>query len=76
MSSDATQSDANLPARPVLKDALTVDGRQDIGAVPARGSGTPSSARHRAARHGALASAALVKQTGSVRDLTFSLHYQ
>jgi hypothetical protein len=28
MSSDATLSDENLPARPVLKDAPTVAGRQ------------------------------------------------
>lgn len=35
MSSDATVSDANLPARPVLKDAPTVAGRQDVGAMPA-----------------------------------------
>ena len=50
MSSDATVSDENLPARPVLKDAQTVAGRQDVGAMPARGSVTPSNARERAAR--------------------------
>lgn len=60
MSSDATLSDANLPARPVLKDAQTVAGRQDVGAMSARGSVIPSNARQRAAWHGALAPAALL----------------
>jgi len=52
MSSDATVSDENLPARPVLKDALTVAGRQDVGAMRACGSGTPSNTRQRAAGYG------------------------
>lgn len=69
MSSDATLSDENLPARPVLKDAQTVAGWQDIGAMPACGSVSPSNARQRAAWHGALASAALVEGTGSERGL-------
>lgn len=50
MPSDATVSDDNLPARPVLKDAQTVAGRQDVGAMPACGSVTPLNARQRAAR--------------------------
>ena len=49
MSSDATVSDDNLPARPVLKDAPTVAERQDVDAMPARGSVIPSNARQRAA---------------------------
>lgn len=74
MSSDATVSDDNLPARPVLKDAQIVAGRQDVGAMPARGSVTPLSAPAR--RVAQARSRRLLRERVPQANLTVSLHYQ